>query len=122
MLPLVIGDDFIWIGSVKDEDGAVYPLGGCTVWWTVTRRHGRPDGEAAAKLYWAASGGSDGITVDAPLTGEFEIRLTPEQTALFQQAAYHYDVQIDDAAGRLVTADRGVISARWSPTTRTTTP
>jgi hypothetical protein len=122
MLSLFIGDDFVRIASITTAEGNPYPLGGCTLWWTVTEQHGRPDSEAIAKLYWSAAGSSDGITVDTPIAGEAEVRLTPAQSALFEQRAYYYDLQLDDADGRVVTIDHGVLMARWAPTTRTTTP
>lgn len=122
MLPLVIGDDFIRIAAVKHADGSPYPLGGCAIWWTVAPKRGVPDSEAVAQLYWDATGISHGITVDDPSSGELVVRLTPEQTAQLTQRAYYYDLQIDDPAGRIVTPDRGVLSARWSPTTRITSP
>ena len=119
---LTIGDHFVSIASVFREDDSAYPLGGCSVWWTATKRAGVLDDQAIARTYWDALGTHEGIEIVQPNSGELTVTLNPEQTALFSPGSYYYDLQIHDAAGRIVTIDRGVLVARWSPTTRTTTP
>ena len=117
-----IGDSFEQIASVEHENGQPYPLDSCILWFTVTPQFGAPDSGAVIKNYWQDGGGATGIEVQLPELGQVIVSMTPEQTAQLETRAYCWDLQLDDAWGRIVTIDRGVLVARWSPTTRTTTP
>lgn len=122
MLTLTIGDTFQYTATITDDAGDAYDLLDCTLWFTVKRRKGDTDANATAKLYWVSGGASAGITVDDPATGEATVELTPAQTDDFVQAAYHYDLQVEDQDGDFFTIDQGVIVAQPGVTTRITTP
>lgn len=122
MLPIIIGDDFVRVATITNQDGTPYNLAGCALWFTATKRRGQPDSESTVRLYWDAAGASDGIVVPSMAAGIATVRMTPAQTELFAQGAYYYDLQIDDAAGRVATIDRGVLVAQWAPTTSRVAP
>lgn len=117
-----IGDSFERLAAVKHENDQPYPLDHCILWFTVTPQFGEPDTNAVIKNYWEDGGGQSGIDVQIPELGQAIVSMTPEQTALLEQRAYRWDLQIDDAWGRVTTISHGILVARWSPTTRTTTP
>lgn len=121
-LLLRVGDDFLYTATVRDRAGGLFDLTGSTLWITIKRYRSDADADAIACLYWQDGIGAAGISVADESTGEADIRLTPSQTLLFEQAAYVWDLQIQDAAGAIRTVDRGTLVAQMSVTTRTTTP
>lgn len=119
---VTIGDSFERLAEVKYENDALYPLDGCALWFTVVPRYGDADDDATIRNYWVDGGGAVGIDVPIAELGRVIVSITPEQTIVLQQHAYRWDLQLDDAWGRITTIDRGILVARWSPTMRTTTP
>jgi hypothetical protein len=124
ILYLTPGDDFVYTAPILDTAGVAYSLTGATLWFTVKRRldNDPTDADAIAKLYWVSGGASSGITVATPSTGVAVIRLTPTQTDDFVQAAYHWDLQLQDTGGVRRTVDSGRIVVLRTATMRVTTP
>lgn len=120
-LYLTPGDDFVYIATVTDDDGAAYSLVGTTLWFTAKRRISDPDADAIAALYWVSGGASDGISVTAPSSGVAEIAIDTTGTLDFVQAAHRWDLQIEGTDGKRRTVDSGVLVIRPGVTTRVTT-
>jgi hypothetical protein len=115
LLQIVPGDTFTYevtvrepsdvVGLPGDQYGEPYDLTSCTLFFAVKREI--QDTAYVASLYWEDGGDSEGITVADPTTGEAVVELTPAETAVFDQWAHKWDLQLRNAGGKVRTIDSG---------------
>lgn len=119
---LTPGDDFVYTATLTDDEGEAYSLNGCTLWFTVKKRHSDADADAIAKAYWESGGGSSNMTVFSPVDGEFTVRFAPDVTLQFSKQTHVWDLQTQDTSGIIGTIAKGTVVIDLGVTNRTTTP
>lgn len=116
------GDTFTQTIRLTGPGGAALDLTGATVWFTMKADAADADTSATYKAYWIHAGASAGLTVSVATSGILTLSVPAATTTNWTPAQYQYDVQVQTALGRVVTADRGTVTVGTDVTRRTTTP
>lgn len=94
---VVQGDSYPRTFTVTRE-GAVFPLTGGTVKFTVKNKtdSSNTDDDAIFQLSWIDGGAASGIEVDDPTTGVVDIEISWVQTDMLRSGMrYKYDMQVE---------------------------